>query len=126
MKTKFFVLGAALLAAGAAFSGCTSVRTTTDDAIAWVRGALQTNLDASLEKTARASGAAMKDLKFTSIVSKQDALSGRVTARTAKDEEVEVLLTPLGAKQTRVDVRVGLISDQTAAMEVLSAIRKRL
>lgn len=126
MKTKFLALAACFVVLALGFTGCSSVRAAKDDAVAWVRGALQTNLDAPLEKTTRAATAALGDLKFVSIVTKQDVLSGVVTARTAKDEQVEVLLTPLGSKQTRVDIRVGLFSDKTAALEVLVAIRKRL
>lgn len=123
LRAVWFVLG--LVALGGV-AGCTSVKKTTEDAVAWVRGALQTNLAHSLEHSTAATTAALKDLKFDSIATRQDALSGNVTAKTAKDEVVEVVLTPVGAKQTRIDIRVGTFSDRTAAHEVLSAILRRL
>lgn len=123
LRAAWFMLGLLVLAGA---TGCTSVKNTAEDAVAWVRGALQTNLDASLERTTRATVAAMKDLKFDSISSRQDALSGQVTARTAKDERIEIALTPLGPKQTRIDIRIGTFTDETPAREVLTAIRARL
>lgn len=116
-------LGLAMLAA---FPACTSVKHTSEDVIAWVRGALQTNLDASLERTQRAAVSALKALRFDSIASRSDALSGRITAITAKNEQVEIELTPLGPKQTRIDIRIGTFTDETPAREILTAIRDRL
>ena len=120
------VLMCGALACAALFTSCTSVRTATEDAVAWVRGALQTNLNHPLERSTKAATAAMKDLKFVSIAARQDALTGLVTARTAKDELVEITLTALGPKATRIDIRVGTFNDKTAAYQVLSAINRRL
>lgn len=117
-----------VLVAGLAFTlgACTHVREATDNAVAWVRDALQTTLDAPLDRTVRATTGALKKLQFSAIVTRADALAGVVTAKTARDEKIEVTLTSVTPLQTRVDIRVGTFGDKPVSQRILSEIQLQL
>ena len=125
MKPRFLSL--ALLAASALmFGACTHVREATNDAVAWVRDALQTTVDAPLDRTVRATTNALKNLQFASIATKADAISGVVTAKTARDEKIEITITSVTPTQTRLDIRVGAFGDKPVSQRILSEILKEL
>ena len=127
--TARIVTGVTMLALVSGFAGCatpTKVKDATEDVIAWVRGALQTSLEAPLDRATRAADHAAVDLKFSLVTMKQDALTGIVTAVTAKDEKVEITLAAQGEKRTRVDIRVGLFNDKATALEILTRIYRNL
>ena len=125
MKLRFLTL--ALLAASALmFGACTHVREATNDAVAWVRDALQTTVDAPLDRTVRATTNALKNLQFASIATKADAISGVVTAKTARDEKIEITITSVTPTQTRLDIRVGAFGDKPVSQRILSEILKEL
>ena len=119
-----FVVALTLAVLG--LGGCAHVKTASEDAVAWVRDALQTNLDAPLARTVEAAGDALKELKFTAVTAKSDAFSGEVSARTAKDDRVSVRLTALNATQTRVDIRVGTFGDKVVSQRILEELQKNL
>ena len=125
MKPRFLSL--ALLAASALmFGACTHVREATNDAVAWVRDALQTTVDAPLDRTVRATTNALKNLQFASIATKADAISGVVTAKTARDEKIEITITSVTPTQTRLDIRVGAFGDKPVSQRILSEILNEL
>ena len=108
------------------FGACTHVREATNDAVAWVRDALQTTLDAPLDRTVKATTAALKKLQFSAIASRADALAGVVTATTARDEKIEITITSVTPVQTRVDIRVGTFGDKPVSQRILSEIQLQL
>jgi len=116
----------ALSVAALGLGGCATLEQKAEHAIAWVRDALQTQLDVPLERATRASVEAMRDMKFTEVTVKSDVLTGIVTAKTAKDEKVTVELTSISEGQTVVDIRVGLITDKAVALKILERIKKNL
>ena len=63
-----------LAASALAFGACTHVREATSDAVAWVRDALQTSVDAPLDRTVKATTKALKNLQFAEIATKADRL----------------------------------------------------
>lgn len=117
-----------LLLASLAFAlgACTHVREATNDAVAWVRDALQTTLDAPLDRTVKATTAALKQLQFSTVVTRADALSGVVTATTARDEKIEITLASVTPIQTRVDIRVGTFGDKPVSQRILGEIQLQL
>lgn len=124
---KHRLLSLLLLAAAAlAFGACAHVREATNDAVAWVRDALQTTVDAPLDRTVKATSKALKNLQFAEIVTKADAISGVVTAKTARDEKVEVTITSVTPVQTRLDIRVGAFGDKPVSQRILGEINKEL
>lgn len=124
---KHRLLSLLLLATAAlAFGACAHVREATDNAVAWVRDALQTTVDAPLDRTVKATSKALKNLQFAEIVTKADAISGVVTAKTARDEKVEVTITSVTPVQTRLDIRVGAFGDKPVSQRILGEINKEL
>jgi uncharacterized protein YbjQ (UPF0145 family) len=119
---SLFLLASLAFALGA----CTHVREATNDAVAWVRDALQTTVDAPLDRTVKATTTALKDLQFSAVTTRADAISGVVTAKTARDEKVEVTITSVTPVQTRLDIRVGAFGDQPVSQRILSEIQKQL
>ena len=116
-----------LLAASAlVFGACTHVREATSDAVAWVRDALQTTVDAPLDRTVKATTKALNNLQFAEVVTKADALSGIVTAKTARDEKIEITITSVTPIQTRLDIRVGAFGDKPVSQRILSEILQEL
>ncbi len=125
MNPRFLTL--ALLAASALmFGACTHVREATSDAVAWVRDALQTTVDSSLADTVKATSKALKNLQFAAIATKSDAISGIVTAKTARDEKIEITITSVTPTQTRLDIRVGSFGDKPVSQRILSEILQQL
>lgn len=125
MKSRFLTL--ALLATSVfAFGACTHVREATSDAVAWVRDALQTTVDAPLDRTVKATTKALKNLQFAGVATKADAISGVVTAKTARDEKIEITITSVTPTQTRLDIRVGAFGDKPVSQRILSEILKEL
>ena len=125
MNPRFLTL--ALLAASALmFGACTHVREATSDAVAWVRDALQTTVDSSLADTVKATSKALKNLQFAAIATKSDAISGIVTAKTARDEKIAVTITSVTPTQTRLDIRVGSFGDKPVSQRILSEILNEL
>ena len=125
MKRRLLSL---LLLSILAFSlgACTHVREATNDAVAWVRDALQTTVDASLDHTVKATTAALKSLQFSAVTTRADAISGIVTANTARDEKIEITITSVTPVQTRLDIRVGTFGDQPVSQRILREIQQQL
>ena len=125
MKTR--ILPLVLLSASVlAFGACTHVREATSDAVAWVRDALQTTVDAPLDRTVKATTNALKNLQFAGVATKADAISGVVTAKTARDEKIEITISSVTPVQTRLDIRVGAFGDKPVSQRILSEILKEL
>ena len=124
---KLRLLPTVLLAASAlALGACAHVREATNDAVAWVRDALQTTVDAPLDRTVKATTNALKNLQFASVATKADAISGVVTAKTAREEKIEITITSVTPVQTRLDIRVGAFGDKPVSQRILSEILKEL
>ncbi len=109
-----------------ALGACVHVREATGDAVAWVRDALQTTVDAPLDRTVKATTKALKNLQFAEIAIKADALSGVATAKTARDEKIEITITSVTPVQTRIDIRVGAFGDKPVSQRILSEIQQEL
>ena len=125
MKQRLLSL---LLLTGLAFTlgACTHVREATSDAVAWVRDALQTTVDAPLERTVKATTSALKALQFSAVTTRADAIYGIVTAKTARDETIEITITSVTPVQTRLDIRVGAFGDKPVSQRILSEIQQHL
>lgn len=127
---RFLRSFALLLALGFAltqFSGCLAVVAgAAGGTVAYVKGALQVNLDGTIEQVDKASIDAVKELKFVLVSNRVDAISGEVVARTAKDVKVQILLKKLTEKTTQVDIRIGTFGDRVVSQQILDEIRKNL
>lgn len=105
----------AVVAAGAAGAG-----------VAWVRGALETNLEASLDQTYRATQKAVRDLEFAPISERKSGVDASIVVRTALDKRIEVVLKKVGDRNTHVSIRVGVFGDEALSLALLDRIKKAL
>ena len=108
--------GCLIVAAGAVGAG----------AVAYVKGELESNLDAGLSEVMTAANGAVAELGLITINSNQDRLVGRITARTADDRRVEIRCDGVASYYTKVRIRVGVLGDEPLSIRVLDAIKARL
>lgn len=110
---------AALIGAG---TGCHAIRRASDDTVAYVRGELDTSLSHRFQDTVKATKAALEELKFTKVSTNEDALLAIFVVRTADNRKVEVRLTQVADKLTKVQIRVGTFGDESISYRVLERI----
>ena len=111
--------GCILVAAGAA--GAAAAGT-----VAYVRGQLTASLGNDYDGVVRAANRAIEQMKFAKISDKTDALTANLTARTAQDKKIEIVVTKVGAALTKVEIRVGVFGDETVSMTILDKIKANL
>ena len=122
------VLLALTLAGTAAFtSGCVAVVAAgaAGGAVAWVRGALVTNLNSDIDQVYRAAQQAVTDLQFAKVSERKSGVDAQIIARTALDKKIDITLEKSGST-TKLTIRVGLIGDQQLSLSVLDRIKSRL
>ncbi|MBA3849261.1 MAG: hypothetical protein C0502_04605 [Opitutus sp.] len=121
---------ALLLGATVAFtaSGCVAVAAAgaAGAGVAWIRGALEVNLDDNLDDVYRATQKAIRGLEFAIIDERKSGVDATVVARTALDKRVEVILKRVGDKTTRVSIRVDVFGDEALSHTILERIKSRL
>lgn len=105
----------AVVAAGAAGAG-----------VAWVRGALQTTLEAPLDRTFAAANAAVREMQLAKVSDRKSSVDAQVVARTALDKKIEITLKRTGDRSTLVDIRVGVFGDEAMSLAVLEKIKANL
>ncbi len=131
MKTR---RAAAFLAAGLAgllSAGCTVLAIGAGAAagagtVAYLKGELKTNVDASLDKTFRAAEDAVKEMAWSITERTEGVARCKVLAKGAGDKRVEVNLRKLTPKATEIGIRVGVFGDEALSRKLLEAIQKRL
>ena len=111
-----FVSGCAVILAGGAGAGT----------VAYIKGELQTNLEASLEKSIEATRSAVENLKFIKISEKVDKLTGEIIARTSQDKKITIKLNKVTENTTKISIRVGMFGDQSLSHSLLEEIKKEL
>lgn len=108
--------GCLVVAAGAGAAG----------AVAYVRGDLQTNLNASLPASVKATNKAIERLRFSKISQQDDALSGVIVCRNAQDDKITITLKKTTDSLTAISIRVGIFGDETLSLTILGEIQKAL
>lgn len=132
MKTPKLLLqltvALALTASVALNSGCIAVAAGAAGAgaVAYIRGELDATVGNSYEAVVRASGQAIEQLQFATIGTRRDALSAKLTARTAQDKKIEIEVTKIGNDLTRIQIRVGVFGDERVSMTILDKIKANL
>ena len=111
-----FVSGCAVILAGSAGAGT----------VAYIKGELQANLEAPLEKSIEATRSAVENLKFIKISEEVDKLTGEIIARTSQDEKITIQLNKVTENTTKISIRVGMFGDQTLSHSLLEEIKKEL
>ena len=134
MKTKSTVRLVMLLTASAALatlastSGCMAVAAGAGAGatVAYVRGDLDSTLNAGLDKSVRAVNKAIEQLQFAKVSEKKDALEAIIIARNAADKKIELHLNKLGDDATKLKIRVGTFGDDTLQVAILEKIKGNL
>ena len=126
--TGSLVASALLLTALAVTSGCVAVvaGAGAGAAVAYVRGDLDTTLDASFAKSVRAVEKTIAQLKYTKISDHQDALQATLIARNAADQKIELYLEKLTDDATKLKIRVGTFGEEALQNEILAKIKSNL
>lgn len=94
--------------------------------VAYIRGELNSPLEASLDQAIAATRKAIDELKFHQISDKADALSAEFQLRDAQDDSIRVLLKRQTDNLTNVSIRVGTFGDEAISQTVLEKIKNHL
>jgi hypothetical protein len=106
-----------LLVAAAAGTGAT---------VAYVRGDLESNVDADPKTVADAAERALKSLDIAVISKEASLIDGKVQGRTARDVKITVVIKGESEKSSHVSVRMGTFGDAATQSNILEHIRKEL
>jgi hypothetical protein len=128
MKTNMIRLFALLLIAPltGVTTGCVATKTAANQTVAWIRGALEVNLDYPVEQVGHAATAAVTNLRFNTIVSRVDVVSAEVNAETAQGTDIDILIDKISDRITRVSIRVGAFGDEAVSRLILDEIQRNL
>ena len=95
-------------------------------AIAYVRGELATSLDHDFGKVVEATRTALKELEYTKVSEKKDAMEAEFISRTALDKKVTIKLNQVTEKTTKVQIRIDLLGDEALSLAILDKIKATL
>jgi len=124
---RSFLLVACAAAALAGTTGCVVVAAGAGaGAVAYVRGDLDTTVNADYEKVVAAAREAVGKLEFAKVSDNKDALKAVLVSRTAQDKKVEITLQNTGKKITNVKIRVGVFGDEQLSIAILDKIKSNL
>jgi hypothetical protein len=126
LRTLLFVLPLAGLAATQ--SGCllAVAAVGTGATVAYVRGDLDTSLDADPKTVAVATEAAMKQMDVAIISHEATGLDAKIVGRTARDTKLEVSVKGEGEHTSKVSIRAGVFGDDALQTALLAKIKANL
>jgi hypothetical protein len=108
--------GCVVVAAGAVGAG----------AVAYVRGELESSLEADLDAAYAGAQRALAKLEFAKIEESRSGVDARLVHRTALDKRVEIKLKKVTDRLTKIEIRVGVVGDQELSLTLLDKIRAEL
>lgn len=108
--------GCVVVAAGAVGAG----------AVAYVRGELESSLEANLDTAYASTQRALARLEFAKIEENRSGVDARLVHRTALDKKVEIKLKKVTDRLTKIEIRVGVVGDQELSLTLLDKIRAEL
>jgi hypothetical protein len=106
-----------LIAAAAVGTGAT---------VAYVRGDLETTLDAAPAQVATASLAAANALDLVIISHDTDGLGGKIVIRTADDTKIVITIQGQSDNLSKVTIRAGTFGNNTLQQRVFEKIKANL
>lgn len=110
------------------FSGCVAVVAGGVGAgtVAYVRGDLQTKIEAPHSAVYQASQSAVESLGFALVEQKEDAVSGEIIARTSQDRRVRIQTQEETSETTGLSIRIGTFGDEELSRRILREIEGNL
>jgi hypothetical protein len=94
--------------------------------VAYVKGDLETTLDAGMDKSYAASLKALEQLQIVPTQKLKDSLSAEIIARRSDDTKITVALTRVDDKITKMSIRVGVFGDQAQSTTIYERIKQNL
>ena len=94
--------------------------------VAYVRGDLDTTLDANVAKSARAASKALDGLKYVKVSEREDVLQATLIYRTSADQKIELFLEKATDTSTKLKIRVGTFGQESLQQEILTRIKSNL
>lgn len=95
-------------------------------AVAYVRGDLDTTLNAGFEKSVRAANNAIDQLKYAKVSELKDAQQATLIARNAADKKIELYLEKITDDATKLKIRVGTFGDDALQQDILNKVKSNL
>ena len=131
MKSYFkkISLLAVVVAAGVSLSGCIPLlvgAAAGAGGIAYIKGTLEQNLDASVEKVHKATLAALKGLKLSITKEELSLHDSKIQAEYPDNTKINIDSTSLTEQSSTIKIRVGVFGDQQKSEVILNAIRKKI
>ena len=125
---KVYLMGAIMAAALPLLSGCVAIVAAGAGAgaYAYLRGSLDSHLNASFEDSLPAVRNAMSGMGLIKIKEVSDIRSAKFTYRDALDNRIVVILTEKQKNLTAVSIRVGHVGDENRSIEILNRINDEL
>lgn len=111
-----WLTGCVVVAAGAVGAG----------AVAYVRGELESSVEADLDTTYAAAQRALDKLEFARIEQRKSGVDAQLIHRTALDKRVEIKLKKITERLTKIEIRIGIVGDQELSLTLLDKIRAEL
>lgn len=94
--------------------------------VAYVRGDLQTTLEAPHGAVYSASLRAVESLGFALVDEQQDELSGEIISRTSQDRRVRIQTKEQTSQTTDLSIRIGTFGDEELSRRILREIEANL
>ena len=94
--------------------------------VIWVKGKLKQELNVSLAAAHAASIKALKKMELPVIIDRKDRLTAKIESEFADGARVWIDIDSLSAKSSRIEVRVGTISDEKRSRDILEEIQHYL
>lgn len=89
-------------------------------------GALDAHLDSTPDKVTKAARKACEELKLAEIASAGTKIDGKVTARTATGEAVEISIGLAGENVSSIHIRVGTTGDMAVSKQIFDRTKDNL
>ena len=93
---------------------------------AWLSGKLSQDVNASYERTIGAAKAALKSLKFEIAKETRDQGVTQIKSYYTDSKDIWIDIRPISESSTKVEVRVGMMSDKDAADKIMKRIIRYL
>src|SRR5512140_1046412 len=116
LKIQALVIAAALVLTS--LTGCVAVVAAGAGAgtVAWVRGELESTLSAGYDASIDATNRAIQQLQCAKIREQKDALTDKITVRTAGDRKVVIRIDKMADLSSKVRIRVGTFGDEALSL----------
>lgn len=130
MKTRLtrLLLAVVLGCSVALLNGCVAVMAGAAGAgaVAYSKGDLETNLEASLDRTVAAIEKTIKTFPLIKRSDERKVNEWKIKADTIRNQAVTFTARKLNTENTALSIRVGTWGDETESLRILDAVKKNL